>query len=262
MFKYIDIHAHLDMTAFDKDREDLILKLQKEKIGVITIGVDKKSSLRAVELAGKYENIFASVGCHPTDSKESFCESDFAGLVRHPRVSAIGECGLDFFRMKDGSDAEKNQQKKLFEAQINFAVEYEKPLMIHCRDAHKEVLDILQSKKKEFGEKLRGNIHFFSGNVEIAKRYFDLDFTISFGGVLTFARDYDEVVRYAPLEKIMSETDAPFVAPVPRRGERNEPIFVKHVVAKIAEIRREDFETVRKILAQNAVKAFALKDGL
>ncbi|MFH1402357.1 MAG: TatD family hydrolase [Patescibacteria group bacterium] len=262
MYEYIDIHAHLDMSAFDKDREELILKLQKEKIGVITIGVDKKSSFWAVELAEKHDNVFASIGCHPTDATENFCESDFMELARHSKVVAIGECGLDFFRAKDESATEKNRQKKLFETQVDFAVEYKKPLMIHCRDAHKEVLDILKSKKKEFGDKLRGNIHFFSGDVKIAKQYFELDFSVSFGGALTFTRDYDEVVRYAPLEKIMSETDAPFVAPIPYRGKRNEPIFIKEVTRKIAEIKGKDLAKIKEILVQNAKNMFALPDEL
>ncbi|MCK4386715.1 MAG: TatD family hydrolase [Candidatus Pacebacteria bacterium] len=259
MFKYIDIHAHLDMPAFDKDREELILKLQKENIGVITIAVDKQSSFRAVELADRYDNIFASIGFHPVDAAENFCGSDFAELIQHPKVVAVGECGLDFFRLTGDFETEKKKQQNLFEVQINFAVEHDKPLMVHCRDAHPEVLDILKSKKKELGDKLRGDIHFFSGDRDVAKQYFDLDFCISFGGVLTFTDAYDEVVRFAPLDRIMSETDAPFVAPVPYRGKRNEPAFVKYVVAKIAEIRREDFEKVRKILVQNAFRVFALK---
>ena len=259
MFNYVDIHSHLDMPAFDKDRDDLILKLQKENIGVITIAVDKKSSFSAVELAEKYQNVFAIIGYHPTDTSAEFVAEDFAELVQHPKVVGVGECGLDFFRAKDNGVAEKNRQKKLFETQIDFAVEYDKPLMIHCRDAHQEVLEILKSKKKEFGDKLRGNIHFFSGDTDIAKQYLNLDFYISFGGVLTFARDYDEVVRFIPLGKIMSETDAPFVAPEPYRGKRNEPIFVKEVVKKIAEIKQEDFEITRETLARNAFKLFALK---
>ncbi|MBU1045495.1 MAG: TatD family hydrolase, partial [Candidatus Omnitrophica bacterium] len=165
MFNYIDIHSHLDMPAFDKDREELLERLRQEKIGVITIGVDKKSSEVVVDLATKHHNVFATIGCHPTDTPVEFAPADFAELVQHPKVVAIGECGLDFFRAKDGSDEEKNRQKKLFEAQIDFAVQNEKPLMIHCRDAHSEILEILKANKKEWGDRLRGNIHFFSGGV-------------------------------------------------------------------------------------------------
>jgi len=258
MFEYIDIHTHLDMLAFDEDREDIITQMQKENIGAITIGVNKNSSFKAVELAKKYENIFATIGFHPTDADEKFIGSDFSELIKHPKVVAVGECGLDFFRLKDNSEAGKRKQINLFEDQIHFAVEYDKPLMIHCRDAHREVLDILKSKKKEFGNKLRGNIHFFSGDIEIAKQYLDLDFYLSFGGVITFVNNYDEVLKFIPLEKIMSETDAPFVAPVPYRGQRNNPLFIKEVVKKIAEIRENNLDKVKKTLVQNAMMAFPL----
>ncbi len=259
MYRYVDIHTHLDMKDFDEDREELIEKLQKEQIGVITVGVDKPSSSKAVALANKHKNIFATIGYHPTDATEQFIDSDFSELIKHPKVVAVGECGLDFFRIKDESKEEKTKQIKLFETQINFATQYNKPMMIHCRDAHPEVLDILKSKKKEFGEKLRGDIHFFSGNINIAKQYLNLDFNFSFGGVVTFTHNYDEVVQFLPLEKIMSETDAPFVAPVPYRSQRNSPLFIKEIVEKIAEIKQMDLAKTKEILIKNAVRVFSLK---
>ncbi|MBI2120264.1 MAG: TatD family hydrolase [Parcubacteria group bacterium] len=156
------------------------------------------------------------------------------------------------------------RQSAVFESQLELAVSLDKPLMIHCRNAHADMLDILASKKKEHGEKLRGNIHFFSEGSETAKKYFDLDFTISFTGVITFARDYDETVRYAPLDLILSETDCPYVAPVPYRGKRNEPAYVIEVVKKIAAIRSscrsEDFETVREQLVKNAFRVFGIRN--
>jgi len=182
-------------------------------------------------------------------------------LATHPKVVAIGECGLDYFRSQssrsksnlgeepagDGerfdlaggsltSEKERERQKQIFEAQIKLAVSEDLPLMIHCRDAHKDVLEILESYKKESGEKLRGNIHFFSGDIDTAKKYFSLGFTISFTGVITFTDDYNDVIRNSPIENILAETDAPYVAPVPHRGQRNEPVYMKEVIKKIAVI--------------------------
>ena len=258
MYEYIDIHAHLGMKDFDEDREDLIKKLQVEKICVITVGVDKQSSFETVALANKYENIFATIGFHPTDTKENFVGSDFLELVKNPKVVSIGECGLDFFRLEGDFTSESKKQIDNFSKQIDFAAQFNKPLMIHCRNAHKEVLDILTSKKREFGDSLQGNIHFFSGDVETAKQYLSLDFSLSFGGVLTFTSDYDDVVKFVPIKKIMSETDAPFVAPVPYRRQRNSSLYVKEVVKRIAEIRGGDYIQIKENLVQNAIKAFSL----
>ena len=258
MFEYIDTHAHLEMSDFDKDRGELIKKLQKENIGVVVIGVDKKTSLEAIALADKYENLFATIGYHPKDSKEDFEESQFEDLIKHPKVVAVGECGLEFFRLGSDSEKEKEKQINLFKQQIDFAVQYEKPLVVHCREAHHEVLKILEEKKISAGDKLRGVIHFFSGDIDIAKRYLDLGFYFSFGGVITFADDYNEVIKFIPIERIMSETDAPFVAPVPHRGQRNNPLFIKEIVKKIAEIKQGEIGNVKKILVRNAINLFSI----
>ena len=141
--------------------------------------------------------------------------------------------------------------------QIEFGLKHNLPLMLHCRDSYGDVLEILNSYKDD--SKLRGNVHFFAGTLEEAKAFWDLGFTISFTGVITFARNYDEVTRAAPIGMIMSETDAPFVAPAPYRGKRNEPSYVIEVVKKIAEIRNEDFESVRREMVENAIRVFNLK---
>ncbi len=258
MFEYIDTHAHLEMSDFDKDRGELIKKLQKENIGVVVIGVDKKTSLEAIALADKYENLFATIGYHPKDSKEDFEESQFEDLIKHPKVVAVGECGLEFFRLGSDSEKEKEKQINLFKQQIDFAVQYEKPLVVHCREAHHEVLKILEEKKISAGDKLRGVIHFFSGDIDIAKRYLDLGFYFSFGGVITFADDYNEVIKFIPIERIISETDSPFVAPVPHRGQRNNPLFIKEIVKKIAEIKQGEIGNVKKILVRNAINLFSI----
>ena len=257
---HFDIHSHLESPKFDKDRDELISRMQDEGVFTITVGTDLENSKRAVRLANKYENVFASIGLHPNDNLEDFREKDYIELVKNPKTVAIGECGLEFFRLGEDAEEEKRRQIDIFEKQIDFAVKYDKPLMIHVRDAHLEVLNILDKKKKEYGRILRGNIHFFSGDVELAKKYIDLGFAISFTGVITFTNDYDEVVREIPLEYIMSETDAPFVAPKPHRGERNNPLYVKEVVKRIAEIKGLGEKEVEKVMVENAIKFFKIKD--
>ncbi len=264
----------------------------KEKgVGTIAIGADLESSKRAVEIAEANENVWACIGIHPEyiTSPRSASQSDplleagegknaalplhlgegqsreagwdevkFEELVSSPKVVGIGECGLDYFRLKSHSaKATRDEQINLFKSQIQFAIKHNKPLMLHIRDAYKDALEILNNYKKEAGEKLRGNIHFFAGNVEIAKKFLDLGFTMSFTGVITFTHDYDEVIKYIPQDSIMSETDAPFVAPVPFRGKRNEPVYVIEVIKKLAEIRREDFEILNKAILANAKRIFA-----
>lgn len=251
MPKYFDIHSHLNFPDYDSDRVQVIERLKETGTHTITIGTDLKSSKSAVELAEKYEEIYACIGIHPVDgTNQSFEKEKFGELVKHPKVVAVGECGLDFYHADKSTNYER--QKKLFLDQIDFALTYDKPIMIHTRNAYEELLKILEPIKQERGAKLRGNVHFFAGSVAVAKRFFDIGFTVSFTGVITFTRDYDEVIRFAPINKIMSETDAPFVAPVPHRGKRNEPSYVSEIVRKIAEIRGEDKEQIRTALVNNA----------
>lgn len=270
--EYFDIHSHLESSKFDSDREEVISRMKDEGVFTITVGTDLENSKKAVRVAEQYENIFASIGLHPNDTIEDFKEDDYIELVKNPKVVAVGECGLE----KRGTNAERTQndaednenfietsegkrQMDIFEKQIDFAVKYDKPLMIHVREAHIETLEILEQKKQEYQEKLRGNIHFFSGDVDLAKKYINLGFTISFTGVITFANQYNEVIKQIPLDKIMSETDAPFVAPEPYRGKRCEPVYVKEVVKRIAEIKELDEEIVKKAMIDNATRFFGLK---
>jgi TatD DNase family protein len=250
--KYFDIHSHLNFPQYDKDREDVIKRLKETETETIVIGTNYEDSRKNVELAEKYEHVYACIGVHPVDDPtQIFDPIKFEELVKHPKVVAIGECGLDFFH--EHKEISYPRQHKLFTDQIEFAIKYNKPLMIHSRDAYKEMLEILEPLKPLHREKLRGNIHFFAGNTEIAKRFFDIGFTISFTGVITFARDYDEVIKTSPINMILSETDAPFVAPAPYRGTRNEPSYVKEVVSSIAKIRGEDEEQVRMALVRNSL---------
>ena len=249
MPKYFDVHSHLNATEYSEDINEVIKRLKETETHTIVVGTDLESSKIAVELAEKHEEIYACVGVHPVDNKnEHYDISKYEKLVRHPRVVAVGECGMDFFHTDKNEDYER--QKKLFLDQIQFAFAHDKPLMIHARNAYEEILNILEPMKTD---KLRGNVHFFAGDMAVAERFFKLGLTISFTGVITFTHDYDEVIKAALLDMIMSETDAPYVAPVPYRGKRNEPSYVAEVVKSIAEIRGEDEERVRAALVNNAL---------
>jgi TatD DNase family protein len=265
MFNYFDIHSHFHFPDYDADREEQIAEMEKNNIGTITIGTGLETSKQAIALAEKHDRIFASVGLHPDDLKDGTeLISEFSDLAKHPKVVAIGECGLDYFGKKENLEEIKKIQKKVFQSQIDLAIQVEKPLMLHMRpskgtqDAYLDGLEILESYVKKYGDKLRGNAHFFAGNMEVLKKFLALGFTVSFTGVLTFTHDYDEIVRYAPLDMIMSETDAPFVAPVPHRGKRNSPLYVPEVVSAIARIRNENFELVKKTFVENAARNFNL----
>jgi TatD DNase family protein len=260
--KYIDIHCHLDREDYGPDMEAVLARMKEKEVGAIAIGADLESSKKAVEIAEKNENIWACIGVHPEAAENNFFRSydathislqEFSQpleeLVKNPKVVGIGECGLDYFRLND--EENKNLQKKLFEQQIQFALKYNLPLMLHIREAYDDALDILKNYNS------RGNVHFFAGDVEVAKKFLDLGFTMSFTGVITFTDDYDEVIRYLPQNSIMSETDAPFVAPVPFRGKRNEPVYVVEVIKKLSEIRGEDFDVLNNAILANSKRIFA-----
>jgi TatD DNase family protein len=255
---YIDIHCHLDDEMYASDKADVLARLKEKNTWAITIGTDNQSSENAVKIAEENDGIFSVIGIHPR-YEETFDEKHFAHLAQSEKVVGVGECGLDYFRIDEADlPAEKKRQYELFEAQIAFAVKNDLPLMLHCRDAYDDVVTVLESKAKEHGDGLKGNAHFFAGDLSIAKRLWTLGFSTSFTGVITFARDYDEIIKQAPQHLIMSETDAPYVAPIPYRGKRNEPVYVSEVVHKIAEIRGEERGVVMRYLIQNAVKAFKI----
>ena len=273
MFKHFDIHSHLNLDQFDSDCDAVIHRMEEDGVGTITVGVDIATSEKAVAIAERSANIFASIGTHPTDSKEPFDEGSYLQLLSHPKVVAIGECGLDYFRLSGRPEeitTEKNRQKELFEKHIALSVKTGKPLMIHARpskgsmDAYADALDILAKCAKlsfaHFAQngKLSANFHFFVGDVSIARRVLIAGYTMSFDGPITFARDYDDVIRMLPLESIMVETDAPFAAPAPYRGKRCEPWMVGEIVKKIAEIKELNVAVVAKAMVQNAGQFFNL----
>jgi TatD DNase family protein len=257
--KYIDIHCHLDFPDYEPDKEEVFARLREQEVGAITIGTQLEDSKKAVEIAEAHDNVWACIGVHPHETSDEVrvtSDEEWKKLVASPKVVGIGECGLDYFKLDDESKKEK--QKDIFIEQIAFALEHDKPLMLHCRESYDDVLDILESYKKVEGDKLRGNSHFFAGNVEQAKRFLDIGFTVSFTGVITFTHDYDEVIKYLPQDMIMSETDAPFVAPVPYRGKRNEPVYVIEVVKKMAEIRGEEIEKLNNGIMENCKRVFRI----
>lgn len=256
--RYVDIHAHPSFGAFDSDREAVLSRMREAGVVAFGVGVDLVSSKKEVALAGQHEHLFATVGLHPIDNlEETFDAAAYRDLARHPKVVAIGECGLDFYR-REKTPEEGERQRTRFLAQLTLAVELGKPLMIHCREAHEEMLAILAEQKREHGERLRGNIHFFTATADIARRYGELGFTVSFPGVITFAKELEDVVRAVPLSSMHAETDCPFAAPITYRGRRNEPLFVQEVVKGIARIRGEELEVVERTLRENAARVFAL----
>ena len=249
--KLFDIHCHLDLPDFDKDREEVIKRALDAGIGMINVGTDYESSKKAIELAEAYAGIYATIGVHPNELGHLM--SKLKALAKHPKVVSIGECGLDFYRNQGNQD----NQIELFKQQIELAMEVNKPLMIHCREAHKDLLEILAAFYSLHSTRYNGNIHFFSGTWEEAQQYFDLGFTISFAGPVTYdVNRITDIVSRAPVDKIMIETDSPFAAPAPFRGKRNEPFYVQEIARKIAEIKGLTYEEICKITAKNALRSF------
>ena len=268
--KYFDAHTHTNFVAYKDDREEVIARAKEAGVGMNIVGTQFDTSKSAVELAEKYDNVWATIGLHPihtsksyhdeqelgeggkefTSRGEKFDMSAYAELGKSPRVIAVGECGLDYYRAdKDTRDV----QVKNFVEQIELANTLGKPLMLHIRNAYEDALEVIKSHAK-----VRGDVHFFAGDWGIAKKFLDLGFTLSFTGVITFTHDYDEVVKNTPLNMLLSETDAPYVTPAPHRGKRNEPAYVEYVVRKIAEIRGEDPDTVGAQIMANAKRVFGI----
>jgi len=251
-FMLIDTHAHLDGEQYDNDRDEVIKRALENGVDkIINVSFDLKSAKRAVELAQKYEHIFAAVGCHPKSREESgyvFNKSDFLEIAKRPKVVAIGECGLE---LKNSDDL--ISQQEIFQAQIDLAKQLGLPLIVHCRDGHQEVIEILAKAGN-----VKGAIHCFSGSWQTAQRYLSMNFYLSFNGIITYANDYDKVVKNMPLERLLLETDCPYLSPAPFRGQRNEPVHVKYVAQRVAEIRGESIEKIAQVTTQNARDLFVL----
>ena len=255
---YIDSHVHLDDSRFDLDRDNLIRTLKDNKVElVINIGQDEESRERTVELAHIYENKYAVVGVHPHSAKdlEGRDLSSIIKMLENDKVVAIGEIGLDYYY----DNSPRDIQKKWFKEQINLALRLNKPVVIHSRDADKDTFDIIKSGVEEGG--LTGVMHCYSGSVELAKEYLKLGFYISLGGPVTFknARVPKEVAKEVALDRLLIETDCPYLSPEPYRGKRNEPMFVSYVAEEIAKIKGISIEEVAEVTTKNAKKLFGIK---
>lgn len=269
--KYIDCHTHAHFAAFKDDYKEVIGRALDAGISVVNVGTQKDTSAKAVEVAHEFEkDVWAVVGLHPIHTEKSFHDAKELGaggdesgftsrgedfdyeyykkLALDPKTVAIGECGLDYFRLGEET---KERQKEAFVKQIELAHDVKKPLMIHCRDAFSDLIKILEENKKKLNEK-PGIVHFFTGTVEDAKKLLDLGFYFTFGGVITFARSYDEVIKMIPMDRLLSETDAPYVTPEPYRGKRNEPAYVVYVVRKLAELKGVSEEEITEQISRNA----------
>ena len=278
--KYFDAHTHPQFVAYDNDRDEAMKRALDAGVSMNVVGTQKDTSAAAVALAEKYDNVYASIGLHPIHTSKSYHDAQELGtsfakasegkggkegftsrgelldfdyyrkLGESPKVIAIGECGLDYYRVEEST---KNIQFEAFVRQIELANKLQKPLMLHIRNAYDDAIALIKQHAK-----VQGDVHFFAGDWNVAKRFLDLGFTLSFTGVVTFTHDYDEVIKNMPLDMILSETDAPYITPVPFRGKRNESMHIPLIVQKIAQIRGEDESLVREQLFENAERVFGM----
>ena len=273
----IDTHCHLDFSDFDSDRDEVIRRARSGGIErIVNIGCNLERAKKSLKIAKEHDFIFFSAGLHPQEAEEG-SDGYFAEvrkLLSDPKAAALGEIGLEFYSPKDGS-ARREKQREIFLKHLILAREFKKPVIIHCRNAYFELLEILADEKKK-NSGLAGVVHFFSGKLSEARALWEMGFLVSFTGVITFVpkspkatgipaaacglgiRDYDKVIKAAPLDKLMAETDAPYVAPEPFRGKRNEPLYVRYVAEKIAEIKGISFDEVARQTTENARNLFKI----
>ncbi|MFB4165066.1 TatD family hydrolase [Alteribacillus sp. JSM 102045] len=251
-----DTHVHLNADQFEEDVEDTIKRAKAEGVEWMTVvGFDRETIPKAMNLAETYDFIYAAVGWHPVDAID-MTEDDLKwleDLAAHPKVVALGEMGLDYHWDK----SPKEVQKEVFRKQIHIAKKVNLPIIIHDRDAHQDIVDIL---KEENAAETGGIMHCFGGSLEIAQECLKMNFYISFGGPVTFknAKKPKEVAKEIPMDRLLVETDSPFLAPHPYRGKRNEPAYVKLVAEKIAELKEISFETLAQQTTANAKKLFCI----
>ena len=250
----IDSHAHLEMKEFDSDREEVIKRAGEAGVDfIITVGTNLALSRKAVALAQGLENIYATIGIHPHDAAKTdktTCES-LKELAHKQKIVAYGEIGLDFFR----NISSREKQIEVFGLQLELAQELNLPVIIHDREAHEQTLKMVKASSVR-----RGVFHCFSGDYAMAKQCIDLGFYISIPGVVTFdrAKTIQDVAERVPLASLLLETDAPYLAPVPHRGKRNEPSFIIHTAKKVAEIKKAPWEEVARITADNTMNLFGI----
>ena len=274
MTELFDAHCHAQDEAYGESSDDVIRESLAHGVKMIVIGTDYKSSLRAVELAERHDGVWVAVGLHPNNlfeaPFETFDAERFRALIRRPKTVAVGEMGLDYHYHYDGvSDAElKARERECFAAGVRLAREEKIPVIIHSRDAQADQLALAEELWGPYreGESPRGVAHCFAGSLAEAERYVNLGFYISFAGNLTYKprrsdlaaglEDLATIARALPLDRILVETDAPYLAPVPHRGERNLPHYVEHVARRLAEIRGLPYETVATATIANVRRLF------
>lgn len=278
--KYIDTHAHMNFAAYDDDRDNVIARTNTDEVMVINVGTQRDTSRFAVELAEQHDHLYAIIGLHPIHTTASFHDHDEVGeggdeftsrgedfdvdyyrnlAQSSNKVVGLGECGLDYYR---NTPETRDAQEKAFRGHIELALELDLPLMLHVRpsegsmDAYHDVLTIL--REYVGSGNLRGQTHFFAGTPEIAQEFIDLGFYISFTGVITFAGMYEKLVKAVPMNRILSETDAPYVTPHPYRGQRNEPSHVREVIQKLAKIKKVDENVMAQQVIENAKRLYGI----
>lgn len=254
---FIDSHAHLEMEEFDRDRRDAVARAVKAGVHrIITVGTTLADCRKAVQVAHEFDGIYAAVGIHPHEAKSIDEETyrQLKMLAKNEQVVAWGEIGLDYFHCHSPQDI----QLQRFQEQLQIAEALDLPVIIHDRDAHDQTLALL----KGWNGKRRGVIHCFSGDVDLAETYLEMGFYLSIAGPVTYPKSntLKEVVRQVPLERLLIETDAPYLAPQPNRGKRNEPAYVVHTARQIGAIKNIDLEEVGRVTSQNAQKLFRLPE--
>ncbi len=258
---YADTHCHLDMSQFEEDREQVLERARQAKVTcMLTLGSDLESCPKAVEMATQYASygVYAAVGIHPHDAREIYPEipESLRVLARNPRVIAIGETGLDYYY----DHSPRQIQQAMFRDQILWAREVDKPVVVHVRDAYEDALAILE---EHFAPSQRGILHCFSGTPEDAKRVLDLGMHISLGGPLTWKKNEElrQLAATLPPERLLCETDSPYLAPSPKRGKRNEPAHVRYVYTKMAEVLGCSEEDLMRQVIQNLKDLFPSLSG-
>lgn len=256
----VDTHCHLDAARFDDDRAAMMERARRAGVArMITIGCDEQNSSRALGLAATHADVFASVGIHPHEAEKA--SADFidvlAALATHPKCVAIGECGLDYFY----DHAPRERQREVFARQVGLARQLNKPLVVHVRDAWDDCLTLLQA---EGARDCGGVIHCFSGDWSFGKACLDLGFFLSIPGIVTFKNPgaLPEVIAQTPFERLLVETDSPYLAPAPHRGQRNEPAFVVEVARRVAEIKGATYDDTLRQTGENAHRLFGLHAGV
>lgn len=251
----VDSHCHLNFTAFKSDWREVADRAFANGIeAIINVGCDAESSQKAIEIAKESKNCYASIGLHPIHlGKEEFNYEKYTNLARSPNVVAIGEVGLDYYRNSRNAD----QQKEIFGRFLKITREVKKPVIIHCRDAYEDLYSLLSAEK----DIPPGVIHCYVGDLKLAKLFINLGFYLGFTGIITFpkAENLRKIVAELPLEKILIETDAPYLTPESFRSQRNEPLYVREIAKEIARIKKIPREEISQITTQNARKLFGIE---